>query len=68
MFFKHLQFSSGKVITVSNIPTMIPERIVMQYTQHCSESNYKPFNQSTMLRILSECSASVHKSLQGLRA
>ena len=45
---------------------MIPKRIVTQYTQHCSEKNYKPFSRSTLLRILSECSASVRKSLQGL--
>ena len=64
---KHLQLSSGKIITVPNIiRTMIPERIVMQYTQYCCETNYKPFSRSTMLRILSECSASVRKSLQGL--
>ena len=64
---KHLQLSSGKIITVPNvIRTMIPERIVMQYTQYCCETNYKPFSRRTMLRILSECSASVRQSLQGL--
>ena len=64
---KHLQLSSGKIITVPNIiRIMIPERIVMQYKQYCCETNYKPFSRSTMLRILSECSASVRKSLQGL--
>ena len=62
---KHLQLSSGKVITVPNIiRIMIPERIVMQYKQYCCETNYKPFSRSTMLRILSECIASVRKSLQ----
>ena len=45
---------------------MIPERIVMKYTQHCCETNYKPFTRSTMLRILSECSVSVCQSLHGL--
>ena len=64
---KHLQLSSGKIITAPNvIRTMIPERIVMQYTQYCCETNYKPFSRRTMLRILSECSASVRQSLQGL--
>ena len=64
---KHLQLSSGKIITVPNIiRTMIPERIVTQYIQNCSEGNFKPFSRSTMLRILTECSASVRKSLQGL--
>ena len=45
---------------------MIPQRIVRQYTQYCEETGFKPFSQSTMLRILSQCSASVRKSLQGL--
>ena len=34
--------------------------------QYCSETNLKPFSRSNMLRILTECSASVHKSLEGL--
>ena len=34
--------------------------------QYCSETNFKPFSRSTMLRILTECSASVRKSLEGL--
>jgi hypothetical protein len=64
---KHLKMSSGKIITVPNIiRTMIPQRIVVQYTQYCKEYNFTPFSQSTMLRILDECSASVRKSLQGL--
>jgi len=64
---KHLELSSGKIIAVPNvIRTMIPERIVTQYMQFCSESNFSPFSRSTMLRILTECKASVRKSLQGL--
>ena len=38
----------------------------MQYIQFCSESNFSPFSRSTMLCILTECKASVRKSLQGL--
>ena len=34
--------------------------------QYCSETNLKPFSRSNMLRILTECSASVRKSLEGL--
>ena len=45
---------------------MIPSRIVLQYKRFCADSNFKPFSRGTMLRILSECSASVRKSLQGL--
>ena len=61
---KYLQLSSGQTITVPNlIRTMIPERITMQYTHYCAESNFKPLSRSTMLRILTECSATVRKSL-----
>lgn len=64
---KELKLSSGKSITVPNIiRTMIPARIVAQYTQYCAENNFKPFSKSTMLRVLNECSATVRKSLQGL--
>lgn len=48
------------------IRNMIPQRIVKQYMQYCHETNFKPFGPSTMLRILSCCSATVRKSLQGL--
>ena len=59
---KHLQLSSGKIIMVPNIiRTMISGGIVMQYRQYCSATNFKPFSRSTMLRILTECSASVRK-------
>ena len=61
---KNLELSSGGIIVVPNvIRTMIPERIVTQYIQFCTETNFKA---STLLRILRECSASVRKSLQGL--
>lgn len=64
---KNLRLSSGLYIEVPNIiRTLIPQRIVKQYKQYCSDSEFVPFSESTMLRILSECSASVRKSLQGL--
>ena len=64
---KHLKLSSGELIEVPNvIRQMIPQRVVQQYKQYCMESNFKPFSETTMLRVLSECSASVRKSLQGL--
>ena len=64
---KTLKLSTGQVINVPNvIRTMIPQRIAKQYTLYCSESGFVPFSERTMLRILSECSASVRKSLQGL--
>lgn len=45
---------------------MIPRRTVKQYGSFCQETGFKTFSEKTMLRILSECSASVRKSLQGL--
>ena len=64
---KHLTLSSGQVLEVPNvIRTLIPQRITKQYSQYCEETRFQPFSERTMLRILSECSASVRKSLQGL--
>ena len=64
---KHLKLSSDEVIQVPNvIRMMIPERVVQQYTQYCLETNFKSFSETTMRRVLSECSASERKSLQGL--
>ncbi len=64
---KTLKLSSGQLIEIPNIiRTMIPQRIARQYTQYCNEMGFKPFSERTMLRVLSECKASVRKSLQGL--
>ena len=64
---RYLHLSSGKVLETPNvIRTMIPQRIVKQYVQYCKETDFTPFGSSTMLRILSCCSATVRKSLQGL--
>lgn len=64
---KNLKLSTGEIIEVPNvIRTMIPQRIAQQYQQYCEESDFTPFSQRTMLRVLSECRASVRKSLQGL--
>ena len=64
---KTLKLSSGKLIEIPNvIRTMIPQRIARQYSHYCEETNFKPFSERTMLRVLAECLASVRKSLQGL--
>ena len=64
---KTLKLSSGKLIEIPNvIRTMIPQRIARQYSHYCKETNFKPFSERTMLRVLAECKASVRKSLQGL--
>ncbi|XP_031557773.1 uncharacterized protein LOC116294327 [Actinia tenebrosa] len=64
---RRLKLSSGQVVEVPNvIRTLIPQRIVRQYLQYCQETGFKAFSERTMLRVLSECSASVRASLQGL--
>ena len=64
---RYLQLANGQVLECSNvIRSMIPQRIVMQYTQFCKEDGTKPLSPSTALRILSVCTATVQKSLQGL--
>ena len=44
----------------------IPERLVKQYHAYCEESGFPALSRSTLLRILSICSTSTRKSLQGL--
>ena len=64
---KNLKLSDGKSIAVPNvIRTLIPQRIVGQHKQYYSDTNFSTFSERTTTRILSECSASVRKSLQGL--
>ena len=63
---KRVKLTSGKEIKVANIRTMIPQRVAEQYTSFCNKTEFVPFSKRTMLRVLSECSASVRKPLQGL--
>lgn len=64
---KLLKLSTGEIIKTPNvIRTMIPERIVQQYQQYCRETNFESTSKRTLQKILTVCSASVRKSLQGL--
>ncbi|CAB3995040.1 Hypothetical predicted protein [Paramuricea clavata] len=64
---RNLQLSNGQVIETPNvIRTMIKQSTITQYVQYCEETDFKPYSTSTMNRILTFCSASVRKSLQGL--
>ena len=64
---KLLKLSTGEIIkTPDVIRTMIPERIVQQYQQYCSETNFEPMSKITLQRVLAVRSSSVRKSLQGL--
>jgi len=64
---KTIKLSSKEVITVPNVVRlMIPEYIATQYQAYAEECGFTPLSRSTLLRILSVCSASTRKSLQGL--
>ena len=45
---------------------LIPASIVKHYLAYAEESNFTPLSRRTLLNILSLCSASTRKSLQGL--
>ena len=64
---KTLILADGTVVETPNIiRTLVPERIMAQYKQYCGEIEFTPFSRSTMLRILSSCSATVRRSFHGL--
>ena len=64
---RSIKLSTNEVVTVPNVVRMmIPESIVKQYFAYAEESNFEPLSRRTLLNILSVCSASVRKSLQGL--
>ena len=64
---KSKKLSTKEVITVPNVIRMIiPESIVKQYMTYSQECGFTPLSRRTLLRILTVCSASVRKSLQGL--
>ena len=64
---RSIVLSDKTTIKVPNvIRTLIPKRVVQQYTAYCDECNFRALSCSTLLRVLSVCSASSRKSLQGL--
>ena len=64
---KSIKLSTKEVVIVPNVVRMmIPESIVKQYLAYAEESNFVPLSRRTLLNILSVCSSSVRKSLQGL--
>ena len=57
---KSIDLSTKEIVKVPNvIRILIPESIVKQYLAYVVESNFMPLSQSTLLRILSVCSAFV---------
>ena len=64
---RYLHLENSQVLETPNvIRAMIPQRIVEQYTQFCKECDMKPLSPATISRLLSVCTATVRKSLQGL--
>ena len=64
---RSLTLSTKEVISVPNFVRMlIPESIVRQYLAYNEECNFKPLSRRVLSNILSVCSSSVRKSLQGL--
>ena len=64
---KTLKLSTNTGIKVPNVVrSLIPEHIVLQYLRYCSDVGFVPMSCSTLLQVLSVCSASTRKSLQGL--
>ncbi|CAC5368627.1 unnamed protein product [Mytilus coruscus] len=55
-----------KIETPNIIRCMGPAAIVDQYKQYCKENDFNPLGDSTMFKILSECTATMKKSLEGL--
>ncbi|CAC5394924.1 unnamed protein product [Mytilus coruscus] len=64
---RKLKLQDGKKIETPNIiRCMGPAAIVDQYKQYCKENDFNPLGDSTMFKILSECTATMRKSLEGL--
>ncbi|CAC5413967.1 unnamed protein product [Mytilus coruscus] len=64
---KTLQLSTGELIQTPNvIRSIAPATIIRQYTQLCEDENIQPLGTSTMYKILTDCSASIRQSMEGL--
>ncbi|XP_071180114.1 uncharacterized protein [Mytilus edulis] len=64
---RKIKLSNGVVQHVPNIiRCMGAADIIDQYKAYCVENNISSLGDSTMYKILSECSATVRKSLEGL--
>ncbi|CAC5407841.1 unnamed protein product [Mytilus coruscus] len=64
---RKLKLQDGKKIETPNIiRCMGSAAIVYQYKQYCKENDFNPLGDSTMFKILSECIATMRKSLKGL--
>ncbi|CAC5377276.1 unnamed protein product [Mytilus coruscus] len=64
---KKLKLSDG---TVQNVPNLIrcmsSSDIIQQYKVYCEENTIIPLGESTMYKILSECTATIRQSFEGV--
>ncbi|KAK3109197.1 hypothetical protein FSP39_025224 [Pinctada imbricata] len=64
---KTMKLSTGEVVTVPNlIRSLAPTSLITQYISHCEFEGVEPLGNSTLYKILNDCSASVRKSIEGL--
>lgn len=64
---KTLKLDSGeRIIIPAVIRTLIPSRIIDQYTSYCKQQEFEPASERSLFRMLEVCSASMQKSLHGL--
>ena len=63
---KLLKLDMGGSIIPAVIRTLIPSRIIEQYSAYCKEQNFEPVGQRSLYRMMEVCGASMQKSLQGL--
>ena len=61
---KTLKLSSNTEIKVPNfVRSLIPEQIVLPYLSYCSDVGFVPMSRSTLLKVLSVCSASTSRKI-----
>ena len=64
---KTLKLDSGeRIIIPAVVRTLIPSRIIEQYTSYCKEQQFEPASIRCLFRMLEVCSASMQRSLHGL--
>ena len=61
-----LDSAGERIVIPAAVRTLIPSRIIEQYTAYCKQQEFEPASERSLYRILDVCSASMQKSLQGL--
>ncbi|KAK3709231.1 hypothetical protein QZH41_015435, partial [Actinostola sp. cb2023] len=64
---KTMKLDSGERIVIpAVIRTLIPSRIIEQYSAYCRQIDFEPASERSLFRMIDVCSASMQTSLQGL--